>query len=240
MKTKIAFLQYIGMAMATHHDNCLREVSKQLAAVPANVPAHRRAARQSYSFSGLGFEEQLAVWDHIWKHAGGFWVRVHATFFLERHLTKKKQLEAMWPVIVHWQDSIDDWGLCDALAKVYTKILVVAPGKVYPVLKVWNKAGDRWKRRQSVVSLLYYSRTKKTYLPFSKLEALITPLLTDKEYYVQKGVGWALRELRNVYPKEAHAYLTKQIRGVSPIAFTISVEKVGEKEKNLLKALRKQ
>ena len=121
-----------------------------------------------------------------------------------------------------------------------SKILVVAPAKVYPVLAAWNKAENLWKRRQSVVSLLYYSRTKMTYLPFSKLEALITPLLADKEYYVQKGVGWGLRELRNVYPKEAHAYLTKHIRAVSPIAFTIAVEKMAEKEKNILKALRKR
>jgi 3-methyladenine DNA glycosylase AlkD len=146
----------------------------------------------------------------------------------------------MWPVIVHWQDSVDDWGLCDALAKVYTKILVVAPGKVYPVLKEWNKDDNLWKRRQSVVSLLYYSRTKKTHLPFSKLGALITPLLADKEYYVQKGVGWALRECRNVYPKEAHAYLAKHLREISPIAFTIAVEKMAEKEKAVLKALRKR
>ncbi len=226
--------------MATQHDINLQEVSKRLAAIPARVPAHRKAARQPYSFSGLTFEEQLAVWDHIWKNSTGFWVKVHATFFLERHLKKKEQLELMWPVIVHWQDSVDDWGLCDALAKVYTKILVVAPEKVYRVLRQWNKDPDLWKRRQSVVSLLYYSRTKKIHLPFAKIDALITPLLGDKEYYVQKGVGWALRELRNVYPKDAQAHLTKHIRAVSPIAFTIAVEKMAEKEKTVLKALRKR
>ena len=62
----------------------------------------------------------------------------------------------MWPVIVGWQDSVDDWGLCDALAKVYTKILEIAPDEVYRVLKRWNVDADLWKRRQSVVSLLYY------------------------------------------------------------------------------------
>jgi 3-methyladenine DNA glycosylase AlkD len=226
--------------MSTHHDNCLREVSRHLSVLPGNVPAHRKAARQVYTFSLGSFEEQLQVWDHIWNNTTGFWVRVHATFFLERHLKKKEHLEAMWPVIMRWQDSIDDWGLCDALAKVYTKILEVAPAKVYRVLLEWNKDGDLWKRRQSLVSLLYYSRTKKVYLSFSKIEALITPLLADKEYYVQKGVGWALRELRNVYPKEAHAYVGKHIRVISPIAFTIAIEKVGETDKLKLKALRKR
>lgn len=180
------------------------------------------------------------IWDHIWKNTRGFWVRVHATFFLERHLKKEEQLEAMWPVVVGWQDSVDDWGLCDALAKVYTKILVVSPEKVYKVLQQWNKDKDLWKRRQSVVSLLYYSRTKKVYLAFGRIEPLITALLADKEYYVQKGVGWALRELRNVYPKETQAYLVKHIKDVSPIAFTIAIEKVGDAERQKLKAMRKK
>lgn len=222
-----------------HYDHCLRAVSRHLSSVPANVPAHRTAFTHVHSLVPGDFDEQLLIWDHIWNNTNGFWVRVHATFFLERYLKKAEHLEAMWPVIVKWQDSVDDWGLCDALAKVYTKILVVSPAEVYGVLAQWNVSTDLWKRRQSVVSLLYYSRTKKSYLPFSKIASLISAVLADKEYYVQKGVGWALRELRNVYPKEAHAYLTKHIRAVSPIAFTIAIEKVSSADRDKLKALRK-
>ncbi len=76
-----------------------------------------------------------------------------------------------------------------SLSKIYTKMLELAPEKVYRVLKAWNKDKDLWKRRQSVVTLLYYSRTKKVYLAFDAIEPLITGLLSDKEYYVQKG-GW--------------------------------------------------
>ena len=189
----IAFNPFL---MAPHHARCLQEVSEYLAAIPANVPAHRKAFRQPYSFGEGSFSEQLLVWDHIWQHAESFWVRVHATFFLEQHMKKQAHLEEMWPVIVKWQDSVDDWGLCDALAKIYTKVLVVLPVEVYRVLQQWNTDGDPWKRRQSVVSLLYYSRTKKEYLPFPKIETLLTGLFKDKEYYVQKGVGWRSEERR--------------------------------------------
>jgi hypothetical protein len=94
--------------MAKHH---LLEVAKHLGAIPANVPAHRKAARHVYTFSNGSFDEQLVVWDHVWKNTRGFWLRVHATFFLERHLKKEEHLAAMWPVIVEWQDSVDDWGV---------------------------------------------------------------------------------------------------------------------------------
>ena len=225
--------------MASHHETCLKEVTGHVTSIPGIVPMHRKASGHTYSFSHQPFPDQLLIWDHIWKNTSGFWTRVHAFFFLERNLKTTGSLKQMWPVIVQWQDSVDDWGLCDALAKVYTKILVASPDEVYKVLSKWNKDKDLWKRRQSVVSLLYYSRTKKTHLPFNKLEALITPLLTDKEYYVQKGVGWTLRELHNVYPKEAKSYLTKHIRSVSSIAFTIAIEKMSQADKNKLKALRK-
>jgi 3-methyladenine DNA glycosylase AlkD len=113
------------------------------------------------------------------------------------------------------------------------------PDDVYGQLEQWNTDESLWKRRQSVVSLLYYSRTKKSFLPFNKLERLITPLIGDKEYYVQKGVGWTLRELHNVYPDESRAYFKKHIRSLSSIAFSTAIEKMDTVAVNELKLLRK-
>ena len=139
-------------------------------------PVHRRESKRKYSFSGLPFGEQLAIWDQLWCGENNFWVRLHAYFFLERHVKNKVALLEMWPAFVRWQDYVDDWGLCDALAKIYTKILVVAPYQVYVQLEKSYTDPNLWMRRQSVVSLLYYSRTKKQYPAFKQVEALITPL----------------------------------------------------------------
>ena len=97
-----------------------------------------------------------------------------------------------------------------------------------------------WKRRQSVVSLLYFSRTKKVYLPFDKIATLIKHLLSDNEYYVQKGVGWALREMHTVYPTESLQFFKEHINKISAIAFTICMEKMTTEEKEVLKQLRKK
>ena len=220
--------------------NHWHEVIQHIRTVSGDVPTHRRASKHSYSFSNSLFEQQLEIWDQVWRNSNDFWVRVHAFFFLERNMNKPGALQAMWPVIVKWQDQVNDWPLCDALAKIYTKVLVVAPGKVYAQLKKWNKDPDLWKRRQSVVSLLYYSRTKKTYLPFSKIEKLVTELLPDKEYYVQKGVGWTLREMYTVYSEETFPYFSRHIKKISSIAFTIAIEKMSVQLKVQLKTLRKQ
>ncbi|MDB5148549.1 MAG: hypothetical protein JWQ57_2569 [Mucilaginibacter sp.] len=216
-----------------------REIITHINSVRGNIPLHRRESKKQYTFSGFPFSRQLAIWDHIWHTENDFRLRLHAFFFLERHLKKEEELREMWLVIVGWQDQVDDWPLCDALAKIYTKILEVMPVEVYAQLKLWNTSPDLWKRRQSLVSLLYYSRTKKQYLTFTQISVLITPLLQDKEYYVQKGLGWTLRELHNEYPVKALPYLEQHIKQVSSIAFTIAIEKMDPTQKERLKVLRK-
>jgi 3-methyladenine DNA glycosylase AlkD len=216
-----------------------QEVRTHISALRGNVPMHRRESRRGYSFSGLPFSKQLAIWDELWHTENDFWVRLHAFFFLERHLKKDSELLEMWSIIVRWQEQVDDWGLCDALAKIYTKILMVAPNEVYAQLKEWNRDENLWKRRQSVVSLLYYSRTKKKYPAFNDIEQLITPLLSDKEYYVQKGVGWSLRELHTVYPEQTLTWLKTHIKQLSSIAFTIAMEKLNAETVQELKGVRK-
>jgi 3-methyladenine DNA glycosylase AlkD len=223
----------------SQHQLFADEIKAHLKSIDGNIPLHRKEARRVYGFSKLPFEEQLAIWDLVWRTNNDFYLRLHATFFLERHMKKEGELLALWPVIVKWQDKVDDWGLCDALAKVYTRLLEISPAEVYQQLQRWNIDENLWKRRQSVVSLLYYSRTKKQYLAFGKIAALITPLLSDKEYYVQKGVGWALRELHNVYPEQAVAYLKKHIKAVSSIALMAAVEKMDAAVVKELKGMRK-
>jgi len=223
----------------TNYNNQIQEALSHITAIHGNVPLHRRESRREYSFSKQPFLQQLAIWDEVWRTNKNFWIRLHTYFFLERHCTNEMRLREMWPVIVHWQNQVDDWGLCDALAKIYTKILVVLPQEMYGQLKEWNADENLWKRRQSVVSLLYYSRTKKLHPSFEEIRQLVMPLLTDQEYYVQKGVGWTLREWHTVYPNETLPWLKEHIKSISSIAFTIAIEKMDVATVNELKALRR-
>jgi hypothetical protein len=215
-----------------------KEVRETTARLPGVVPAHRLAFRGGYSFSNLPYNEQLLIWDYIWKASNDFWARVHALFFSEKMVMKKEYSSLLWDSTRSWQEDVTNWGLCDGLAKIYTKLLEDLPNEVYAQLQAWNKDSDLWKRRQSIVSLLYFSRTKKKYPSPAQIEALIVPLLGDKEYYVQKGVGWCLREYHTVYPRQGKAFLTTHIEKISPIAFTISLEKLSREEKDLLKLKR--
>jgi 3-methyladenine DNA glycosylase AlkD len=225
--------------LSKEYSKHLKEVLSRIEITHTVIPAHRAAFKKGYSFSKEPFEDQLPIWNHVWKHSGDHRAQMHAYFFLEQYVSKMEYHVAIWDTSVAWQHLVKDWSLCDALAKINTKVLETFPIDVYQQLNIWNKDEDLWKRRQSVVSLLYFSRTKKVYLPFKKIAALVEPLLTDKEYYVQKGVGWALREVHTVYPEATLPFLKKHIKNISPIAFTIAIEKMDDDEKKMLKAIRK-
>ena len=219
---------------------CLAEVEKKVSETPKIVPLHRKLFRKGYSFSKLPTSEQLIIWEYIRKNSSDFWVSGHAFLYIESKMKDKEFLIDSWKTLKKWQKEVDNWGSCDGMAKIYTKILEVIPDEVLPQLKKWNRSASPWDRRQSVVSLLYFSRTKKVVLPFKTIITLINRLLDDKEYYVQKGVGWSLKELYQVYPKETLEYLEKNIKRISAVAFSPATEKLKKKEKEKLKKLRKQ
>jgi len=106
-------------------------------------------------------------------------------------------------------------------------------------LQAWSRSKNPWLRRLAVVSLLYYSAQRKTVLPLPKILALIEPQLSHEHLYVQKGVGWALREAGNVYPDEVYVFLETHAHALSPAAFSAATEKLSLRRKERLKKIRR-
>ncbi|MDR3712777.1 MAG: DNA alkylation repair protein [Puia sp.] len=116
----------------------------------------------------------------------------------------------------------------------------VNPSPVYKQLKTWNLSANPWERRQSVVSLLEYDKKRKTVLPAAELLSMVEPLLGDEDYFVQKGVGWTLREIGNRYPGACWQFLLDHVTDIRPAAFTAAIEKLDPAKKERLKKLRKK
>ena len=140
----------------------LIEVQSKVHSKAYNAPTQRKLFKQGYSFSEQSASEQLIIWDYIWNHSHDFWTAVQAYLFLESQIKNMQFLLNSWNIIKHWQKAVFNWGMCDGLSKIYTKILEIIPNEVLEQLRPWNKSENPWDKRQSVVSLLYFSRTKKT------------------------------------------------------------------------------
>jgi 3-methyladenine DNA glycosylase AlkD len=68
---------------------------------------------------------------------------------------------------------------------------------------------------------------------------LVEKLLDDEHYFVQKGVGWTLRELSVIYHDVTWQFLIKHHTRISGAAFTAAAEKLSPAKKEKLKDLRK-
>lgn len=160
-------------------------------------------------------------------------------FFCDNYI-KTTDKEKFWKEIVHWIKRIDNWAHSDCLTHYYAALLEEIPELVYPQLQKWNCSNKPWERRQSVLSLLDYARFRKIKLPFKKIIVLVENILNDENYFVQKGIGWCLRETYIVYPKETYSFLIENHKRITATAFSSAGEKLSADKKEKLKSLRKK
>lgn len=197
--------------------------------------------KTGFSFYEDDIEATFTKIDAIYHHSNSFEGKNLAFMFLDKnykHISISSQLQ----LLPNWIKRIDNWAHSDNLSKFLTRLLEhkITHKELLNILKKWNSSPNLWERRQSLVSLYYYSRTKKEYIDYKTSETLISNLLKDKEYYVQKAVGWALRESYNVYPKETFIFIENNIKNISSTAFTTCIEKMNENQKSILKLKRKK
>jgi 3-methyladenine DNA glycosylase AlkD len=195
------------------------------------IPEVRAAFKKGFSFP-----QSFEVWDYVWKNARHFEVMCFAQYFLEKRTPA--ELLAHDKMLFSWIERVDNWALSDGLSAIYAKMLEANP-KYISVFKKWSTSRNPWKRRQSMVGLMCYSRLRKSHPPVKTILALIEAQIDFDHYYVQKGVGWTLRECYNVYPKETLVYLKKNAARLDPGAWYAATEKLIASQKKTLLAIRR-
>lgn len=197
--------------------------------------------KKGFTFYCDDKEKMYLHFHEIYQRSTHFEAKNLAFIFLDKN-HKYIPLKVQLKTLPHWVKHVDNWAHSDGLSKYLTRLLEHKESKeqMLDIIKKWNASENLWERRQSLVSLFYYARTKQTHPEFDLVKRLIFPLITDSEYYVQKAVGWALRESYNVYPKQTYAFIEENIKHISPTAFTTCLEKMTLKEKETLKLKRKK
>jgi 3-methyladenine DNA glycosylase AlkD len=191
------------------------------------------------ALNALALDEQLILLSELFKQSNIFEIKNQCLMFLD--IRKKRVLKSEhWPILKEWVKYADNWAHSDGLSSIFTTMLQDHLTLIYPQLQQWNKSKNLWERRQSLVCLFYYSRTRKSFLSFEESIALITSLLDDKEYYVQKGLGWALREASNVYYEYTYDFIQQYIKEIKPAAYSAAIENLLPQHKEIVKVMRKK
>lgn len=185
----------------------------------------------------VSFDDQFEVMEHLWFNGASFEARAIALFWLENQDAKDLAPRAKY--IKNWIDRIGNWAHSDSYASTLARIFEFDQKKLLSTFKSWNKHKNSWRRRNSLVGLMLYARLRKKHPSFELCRSMIATQLDAPEYYVQKAVGWTLREMYTVYPKQSYAYIQKNIKRISPTAWYATGERMSAKEKAALLKLRK-
>ena len=97
------------------------------------------------------------------------------------------------------------WDYVDAIASRGVGTMLAAhPRPIKAVLREWAKDDNIWKRRTAILAQLKSKRATDTKL----LADAIRPSIGEPEFFLRKGIGWALREYSKTDPAWVRAFVS--------------------------------
>ncbi len=107
------------------------------------------------------------------------------------YATRKKWTEGTLALIEHAIATDAWWDTVDTLAgKCAGEYFLKFPGKREKTLHKWIASADLWFNRAAILHQLGYKKRTDT----EWLRETIIPQLGSKEFFIQKAIGWALRQ----------------------------------------------
>lgn len=202
------------------------------------VPLIRGISKGGLSFSGEESGKLWKIWDAIWSESPYYEALLSAAHFANSR--PPEEILEHRNLLVRWIDRVDNWALSDETSNLYAKLFEADSKGMLPQFKSWNKSENPWEVRASVVGLLFYSRFRTKVPPFSLLSGFILKAIDHPHFYVQKGVGWGIRECWNVYPVETLKLIEREVRRIPPAGWTAATEKLPKSVKARLMEKRKK
>ncbi|MEV7662144.1 DNA alkylation repair protein [Paenarthrobacter sp. NPDC089316] len=106
------------------------------------------------------------------------------------------------------------WDLVDGVSHRICVLLSAHRDAMTPVLLDWAVDGDMWIRRAAITAQLGAKSATDTAL----LARVITANLADKEFFIRKAIGWALREYSKTDPEWVKAFVEENAGALSPLS----------------------
>jgi 3-methyladenine DNA glycosylase AlkD len=107
------------------------------------------------------------------------------------------------------------WDFVDAIASNRLGPLLRSyPAQMQKEMRKWSRGRDLWKRRAAILCQLGFKRDTDLDL----LYACIEPSLSSKEFFLQKAIGWALRQYAWTDPREIARYVRERGKELSALS----------------------
>lgn len=118
------------------------------------------------------------------------------------------------------------WDLVDVVASHQIGgLLRRYPSKMARILRGWAGGDDIWKRRAAILAQLGFKSSTDRKLLYDCME----PSLGRPEFFLRKGIGWALREYAKTDAAEVLRYVRRHERILSPLSQREAMKGVNRK-----------
>ncbi len=150
----------------------------------------------------------------LWREAGYREERYVAIDLTGHRAYRAWQTPALLPVYEEMIVTGAWWDYVDEIAnRRIGPLLRDHSGELTPVMRAWATDEDRWKRRTSIVCQLGFKEATDTALLAEAIEAN----LGDRDFFIRKGIGWALRQFARTEPGWVRAFVDDH-PGLSPLS----------------------
>lgn len=222
-------------------------VAQVRAALAAHADPERAAGQQRYlrstmPFHGLTAPQRRLVtrplleshrlatreeWEstirRLWDEATHREERYTAIELLRHRAYRGWRDTGLVPLLEHLVTTGAWWDLVDATAPVVGDILRAEPGFASQ-LRDWSRSQDLWLRRASIIGQL----DSKGRTDVALLQDCLDANLGDREFFIRKAIGWALRQHARVDPAWVRTYVATRRTRLSPLSVHEALKHLGD------------
>lgn len=168
--------------------------------------AEKELIRQAKQAKAINWQSLAQIWDDPHREMQYFvadYLVGMARFLTYEDLPQMKK----FVTTKQWWDTID------TLVKVYGKV-GLQDDRVDNLMLTWSTAADFWLRRVAIE----YQLLRKTKTKPDLLATILENNLGSDEFFINKAIGWALRDYSKTNPAWVRAFIENQQAGLSQLS----------------------
>ena len=140
-----------------------------------------------------------------------------------------------WALISSWCPDFDSWAIADHAAMAGQRRLVADPTRLDTV-EGWIGSDHMWTRRAAFVSTLPWTKQNHPKpdecAARDRILGWAAALVTDHHWFIQKVIGWWLRDLSRHDPARTRAFIAAHGDKMKPFAVKEALRHLAKADKN--------
>ena len=163
-------------------------------------------------------ERRIALADGLWQ------TDIHEARLLAAKLLAQARIrpdEGVWRLIASWVPTFDAWAIADHACDAGQRRVVADPSRLDEV-ETWTGADHMWSRRAALVITLPWTKqnhpSPEDLATRDRVLGWAATYVDDRDWFIQKAVGWWLRELSKHDPDRTRAFIATYGERMKPFA----------------------